>query len=86
MKQALQHCPLQSWSAVAGFLGRATSHSCCRSLQSAPLPAPNFTQKQTWLLCCMQGFTTFSATALALTFVFGDSVKGVFEVTAVTRP
>jgi hypothetical protein len=28
----------------------------------------------------VQGFTTFSATALALTFVFGDSVKGVFEV------
>lgn len=28
----------------------------------------------------LQGFTTFSATALALTFVFGDSVKGVFEV------
>lgn len=29
-----------------------------------------------WLL---QGFTTFSTTVLALTFVFGDSVKSVFE-------
>lgn len=27
----------------------------------------------------MQGFTTFSTTVLALTFVFGDSVKSVFE-------
>jgi hypothetical protein len=32
------------------------------------------------VLLGLQGFTTFSATALALTFVFGDSVKGVFEV------
>jgi hypothetical protein len=33
-----------------------------------------------WGVNIVQGFTTFSATALALTFVFGDSVKGVFEV------
>lgn len=31
------------------------------------------------LLCLPQGWTTFSTTVLALTFVFGDSVKSVFE-------
>lgn len=43
-----------------------TVHAFCRCSCNVP--------------CSVKGFTTFSATALALTFVFGDSVKGVFEV------
>lgn len=33
-----------------------------------------------WGINIVKGFSTFSATVLALTFVFGDSVKSVFEV------
>jgi hypothetical protein len=33
-----------------------------------------------WGVNIVQGFTTFSATALALTFIFGDALKSVFEV------
>jgi hypothetical protein len=34
----------------------------------------------------LQGFTTFSATFLAFTFVFGNSVSSVFEVRVLLKP
>jgi hypothetical protein len=33
-----------------------------------------------WGINIVKGFTTFSATVLALTFVFGNSARSVFEV------
>lgn len=82
MKQALQHPP-QQWQGSLEEPPLTAAAGACRAF---PCPVPNFTQQQPWLLCCMQGFTTFSATALALTFVFGDSVKGVFEVSMPNPP
>jgi hypothetical protein len=35
-----------------------------------------------WGINIVKGFTTFSATVLALTFVFGNSARSVFEVRA----
>jgi hypothetical protein len=37
-----------------------------------------------WGINIVKGFTTFSATVLALTFVFGNSARSVFEVRSLT--